>query len=96
MVDLRIDHTVLHGIRLSLSAIAEEFEDLHKRREVEARIWGGCSIRGRMEDFASNWDRHRENLTGSIRKLGANCGAVAEEFQAVDRALGAGPGQVPG
>jgi hypothetical protein len=48
-----------------------------------------------MDDFASNWDRHREELTGSIRKLGQNCTAVADTFQAVDRALSTGSGQVP-
>jgi hypothetical protein len=96
MADLRIDHMVLHGIRISLAAIADEFEDMHQRRDVEARIWGGSGIRGGMDDFASNWDRHREDLTGSIRKLGENCGAVADTFQAVDQALAGGSGQVPG
>jgi hypothetical protein len=95
MADLRIDHTVLHGIGISLSAIADEFEDMHRRREVETRIWGGSGIRARMDDFASNWDRHREELTGSIRKLGQNCTAVADTFQSVDRALSTGSGEVP-
>jgi uncharacterized protein YukE len=92
VANLRVDYSVLHGTRLSLAAIAEEFEQLHQRRNDEARIWGGAQIRHQMNEFASNWDRHREDLTNHLQKLGTHCGAIADTFRSVDEALASARG----
>jgi uncharacterized protein YukE len=92
MADLKVDYQMLEAMSRSMAAIAAEFENLHDHRDVEKSIWGGVSIRSGMDDFASNWDRHRSDLTEQIRKLGEKCGATCETFQGVEQALTRGAG----
>jgi hypothetical protein len=87
MADLKVDFTVLRNLQQSLVAVAREFEELHERRDLDKQIWGGSHTRSAMDDFGSNWDRHREELTEHIRKLGEQCGGVCEVFQGVDQAV---------
>jgi len=95
VADLRVDYSFLRGTSATLAAIAEEFEQLHERRTEDAEIWGAPGVRSAMGEFASNWDRHREDLTHSLQQLGTNCSAVADTFSAVDQALTRGPGSGP-
>lgn len=92
MADLRVDYAVLDGVHAAMAQIAQEFESLHERRDLDKRVWGGSGIRSAMDDFASNWDRHRQDLTESVQKLSEHCAAIAASFRAVDRTLGAAAG----
>jgi hypothetical protein len=87
MADLTVDFALLSKLHSSLVGVADEFEDLHTRRELEEHIWGGAQTRSAMGHFASNWDRHREDLTEQIQKLAGHCGCVAAEFHRVDQAV---------
>ena len=87
MADLVVDFTLLQNLHKSLLSVAGEFEDLHTHRDLEQHIWGGSHTRAAMDHFASNWNRHREDLTGQIEKLAGHCGCVAAEFHGVDQAV---------
>jgi len=84
---LRIDGPSLEGMRLSLAAVARNFEGLHAQREELEKVWGSRAVRAAMADFADNWTTHRDKLRGHIEELGRNCEDTLRTFHEVDAAL---------
>jgi len=84
---LRIDRASLEGMRLSLAAVARNFEGMHEWREELQHIWGTNAMRHVMGEFADNWTAHRDKLRGNIEELGRNCEETLRHFGAVDAVL---------
>jgi hypothetical protein len=84
---LRIDRAALEGMRLSLDAVARNFEGLHEWREEQSHIWGDHAMRDAMGHFADNWTTHRDTLRRHTEELAGNCEAVLRHFDSVDAML---------
>lgn len=87
MADLTVDYAALDRAQLSLRRILTELEQMESHRDALEDIWGSDEVRGAMSGFAGNWDRHREQLAGSVRSVGEMCAGTAETFRSVESAL---------
>ena len=86
---LRVDRASLEGMRLSLDAVARNFEGMHEQRQELEKVWGSRAVRAAMADFADNWTTHRDKLRGHIEELGRNCEDTLRTFHEVDAVLSA-------
>jgi hypothetical protein len=86
---LQIDAASLQGMRLSLDAVARNFDGMHEQREELDKIWGTQEMRHTMGNFYDNWTTHRDKLRGHIEELAANCETVLRTFHHVDVTLSA-------
>lgn len=87
MADLKVDFAVLEGTKRSLSRLKSEFDTIENRRDDTSDFWGHEEVREAMDEFASNMDHHREDLSNEMEDVGKKVEATIETFQKADEKL---------
>lgn len=85
--DLKVDFEVLKTSRTTLSKLKSDFDNIENRRHGTRNIWGHESVRDAMDEFASNMDHHREDLSKSIDAAGKKVDATIDTFEEADRKM---------
>lgn len=84
MPDLKVDFEVLRSSQKTLSQLKSDFDNIENRRDDTRNIWGHESIRDAMDEFASNMDHHREDLSKSIDATGKKVESTIHTFEKAD------------
>ena len=62
---LKVDLTMLAGTAEELRGLADEFESASRFASAYADV-GHPRVLDALDEFANNWDRHRDKLTGRL------------------------------
>lgn len=96
---LRVDLAALGHTASSLTALREEFARSGEIAADAERALGARPIIDALEDFATNWTRHRDKLLSSMDAVQAMAAQSAAGYRQVDdeltRALTAPPPAAP-
>lgn len=87
MSDLDLDLDELEQLAGDLTKILTEFESATGTADAVADATGEDDLRGKVRDFARNWDITREKMVGNIETLQANVQGIVDNFRAVDADL---------
>ncbi len=84
---LRVDESALSSMMRGIRDVRTGFEDVARRRDEAARIWGADEVRDAMSDFAGDWDRHRRLLGEDLAAFEERVAAAVRTFDGVDQEL---------
>jgi hypothetical protein len=87
MGDLVVDFATLEKSHSTAVALKAEFDGLPHRYDQYQDSWGKDNIRGAMHNFATNWDYHREVLSGKIQEVGEKIESCLTTFRDADQQL---------
>jgi hypothetical protein len=86
MSDLKVDFTTLEDSHRAAQTLKSEFDDLPHRVSDDAH-WGHHDVRDAMHEFATNWDYHRDVLSGKIGEVGEKVESCLTTFRDADQKL---------
>lgn len=67
MADFVVDYALLEQVENTLNSLKSEFDGL--KAVPGAANWGDGGITSAMNDFATNWNTHREKLVKSMEAM---------------------------
>lgn len=86
MPDLIIDGT-LDETNADLKRIKDEFENVSKRTDQTARIWGQRDVERAMDEFADNWRVHRDEILERLGKFSERVEQACATWSDADKQL---------
>ena len=87
MSDLCVDYARLQVIEHDLGIVKREFESCEEHQERLRGIYGSGTVADAMEDFTTNWDRHRKEVLESVKSVGEMASNVHQSFLKTDKKL---------
>lgn len=85
MTDLVVDYNLLEGARKALTSLASEFGGLRASTSGYDGAMGSGAIADAMNGFAGNWDYHRDQLVGDMKKLDGMIDESVKQFMETDK-----------
>lgn len=87
MTDLKVDYAVLEDSVSTLGSLRTAFDEIKTRGDDTEDLWGHHEIRDAMDEFSSNMDHHREELSNEIGDVGEKLEMTLQTFRDADQKL---------
>ncbi len=87
MGDLEVDYALLEESGRTLSTLRSDFDDIKGRGSETEDFWGHHEVKDAMDEFTSNMDHHREELSAEIGDVGEKLDATETTWREADQKL---------
>jgi phage-related tail protein len=87
MTDLKVDYDVLDASTQTLETLKSDFDNIERRRDTTDGYWGHDDVTDAMDEFASNMDHHRKDLSKEISEVHKKLEATVKTFREADQKL---------
>ena len=87
MSDLKVDYQALSFTHQTLGGLVSQFSDIQTQQAHYDWAMGSGAVAGAMDNFAGNWNYHRQQLIGSMKDLDSMVATALEQFPKTDNQL---------
>jgi hypothetical protein len=87
MPDLKVDYQALSFTHQTLGGLVSQFKDIQTQQARYDWAMGSGDVAGAMDNFAGNWNYHRQQLINSMNDLDSMVVAALEQFPKTDNQL---------